>query len=456
MANLSESEVVRFWQHQLLKKTELITETGESVKIIYPGRANDDRGADFRDAVIAVDNRLTRGDIEIHVRSSDWLAHRHHRDAVYDRVILHVVMWHDGEQVTPLHNGKSIPVLALYRYLHISDEPQPAFTTALTTPCPGRTGYRTTGCLLAALDRAGEQRFLIKAAGFHADLAEMGAAQSLYRGVMGALGYSKNKQPFLALADRLPYQILESLAHRVASDEECLACQQALLLGTAGLLPSQQQNRRQFCWLADCWLEKLEEIWVSRHHSAAMSPGDWHFFKVRPNNSPVRRLLAISYLLLRYRRNGLFTELVDMIKNVSPDHCCHGLEQELVVIAVGYRQGYPGSCLRGSPGSITLLGSRRAADIIVNVILPFTFAWGQSNSQPELAEKSLALYQRYSRLAVNSIERHMKDQLGLSSKLVNSARRQQGLIHIYHTLCTQGRCNHCPLCQPQARHHVYV
>ena len=74
----------------------------------------------------------------------------------------------------------------------------------------------------------------------------------------------------------------------------------------------------------------------------------------------------------------------------------------------------------------------------------------------QAAEKAQALYQRYSRLAGNSIERHMKDQLGLSSKLVNSAQRQQGLIQIYRTPCTQGRCNDCPLSQPQARHHVYV
>jgi len=39
----------------------------------------------------------------------------------------------------------------------------------------------------------------------------------------------------------------------------------------------------------------------------------------------------------------------------------------------------------------------------------------------------------------------MKNQLGLDSRLVNSAQRQQGLIHIYNSLCTQGRCDSCPL-----------
>ena len=93
MGSPSESEVVGIWQCQLLKKTELTTEAGEPIEIVYPGRVNDGQGADFRDAVIASGGKLAKGDIEVHVRSSDWQAHRHHRDAVYNRVVLHVVMW---------------------------------------------------------------------------------------------------------------------------------------------------------------------------------------------------------------------------------------------------------------------------------------------------------------------------------------------------------------------------
>ena len=95
--------------------------------------------------------------------------------------------------------------------------------------------------------------------------------------------------------------------------------------------------------------------------------------------------------------------------------------------------------------SLTLLGRRRAADIIVNILLPFAFAWGEVTSQKELMQKALDLYRSYPKLAENSIEKHMKNQLGLSNNLVNSARRQQGLIHIYNTLCSQGKCNCCPL-----------
>ena len=87
----------------------------------------------------------------------------------------------------------------------------------------------------------------------------------------------------------------------------------------------------------------------------------------------------------------------------------------------------------------------RAADIAVNVLLPFTFAWGKFTSQPELEQKSVDLYRRYPKLMANTVERHMSQQLGLNSSVVNSARKQQGLIHIYRSLCTQGKCNCCQL-----------
>ena len=94
------------------------------------------------------------------------------------------------------------------------------------------------------LDTAGEERFLAKAAGFQAALAQTEASQSLYQGIMGALGYTKNKQPLVELAHRMPLHRLESVTSGKVSDAEYLAQQQALLLGTAGLLPSQRSNRR--------------------------------------------------------------------------------------------------------------------------------------------------------------------------------------------------------------------
>ena len=62
MRDISESQVVKIWQYQLLDRSTLVTEDGEWLRVIYPGRINDDRGADFRDAVISTRQGLRKGD----------------------------------------------------------------------------------------------------------------------------------------------------------------------------------------------------------------------------------------------------------------------------------------------------------------------------------------------------------------------------------------------------------
>ena len=224
----------------MLGRTDLTTEEGEPIRIIYPGRINGDQGADLLDATIATSQGLLKGDIEVHVKSSNWRAHCHHQDPTYNRVILHVVMRRDTEVTTNLQNGGKVPILALHKYVGspVSHWTNLAYSTVtLNTPCHQAIERLPTSIIAEFLDSAGEARFLAKAAKFQTDLSQMEAGQSLYQGIMSALGYSKNKLPFLELARRVPLQVLESLTQSQISDEECLARQQALLLGTAGLLP---------------------------------------------------------------------------------------------------------------------------------------------------------------------------------------------------------------------------
>ena len=67
-----ESELITIWQEQRLARSALRTEAGEELEIIYPGRRNDGRGGDFRDAAIMLEGRLVTGDVEVHVRSRGW------------------------------------------------------------------------------------------------------------------------------------------------------------------------------------------------------------------------------------------------------------------------------------------------------------------------------------------------------------------------------------------------
>jgi hypothetical protein len=445
---IPESRVVEIWQNCLLGRTDLVTEEGEPIRIIYPGRINDDRGADLLDAVITTRQGLRRGDIEVHVKSSSWWAHRHHRDPVYNRVILHVVFWRDTETAITLQNGQEVPTLALHKYIQNATDQYTSSACPPTNwriPCRNTISRGQSGVIGELLDIAGEERFLAKAADFQTALAQTEASQSLYQGIMGALGYTKNKHPLVELAHRMPLKRLESITVGEASDAEYLAQQQALLLGTAGLLPSQRSNWHGVGQQGSEWIDRLEQVWASSHQKETMSEDDWHLFKVRPSNFPTRRIAAMSYLLLRYRQRGILEELVNKLREVPVDTGYSRLEKALRVTTDGYWRHHLDLYLPSRICIPALLGEGRAADIVVNVLLPFAVAWARLTAQPELAAKAFDLYHHYPRLAVNTIERHMRKQLGISRYLVNSARRQQGLLHIYKTLCSQGQCHRCPI-----------
>ena len=442
---LTESGLTEIWQ-QLPGRTDLATEEGEPIEIIYPGRCNDDRGPDLRDTVVATRHGLLSGDVEIHTRSSSWWTHQHHLDPHYNQVILHVVFRADTEAATNLQNGRVVPTLALHKFMN----GLASSTANSSMPCHNLLAHLDSGLLGLFLDNAGRERFFTKAARFEAELARIEASQTLYQGIMGALGYNKNKPPFLELARRLPIQLLETVAQGEKSGTEYLAHQQALLLGTAGLLPS-QCSKLSPGKLNDEWLDKLERLWGSYQITEAMAENDWQLFKVRPNNSPARRIVAMSYLLLRYRNEGILQALIEKLRT-TPLHICHReLEKALLVITNGYWANHLSAGMPSRLINPTLLGSQRAAEIAVNIILPFISAWGRLNSQQALAKKALKLYSGYPRLAVNAVERHMKHQLGISNDSVNSAQRQQGLVHIYRTMCSQGKCTCCPISATGAR-----
>lgn len=436
---MRERDVINLWQHLIRSGRRLTTADNEPIKIIYPGRINHNRGADFCDAVVATKQGILKGDIEVHLKSSDWCAHRHHQNPTYRRVILHVVKQPPQAETNSPHES-SILTLLLDKCL--ADDPQCRQIHSENSMVCTR-GRRSCHVITRFLDSAGDKRFGAKADRVGTSIRQVGADQALYQELMGALGYSQNQLPFWGLAQRLPLRTLESLAQYGISDEEYLAQQQARLLGTAGLLPS--QRRLENYELDERWISTLERLWASLPLTEAMPATAWNLFRVRPNNFPVRRLIAMSHLILRYRETGLLAGMVNTIKQAPLRPSYHQLAASLVVTVRGYWASHFDFGAPSRRASPSLLGQNRAEDIVVNVLLPFAFAWSQCYSDTELARKSRELYRHHPRLTSNSIELHMMAQLGLNRSLVNSARRQQGLLHIYHTRCTQGRCDTCPL-----------
>ena len=430
--DLPESKVLQIWQ-DCAGRNDLETEEG-AVKVLYRGRMNDGSGADFRDAVIQTNHGRLTGDIEIHTKSSDWRAHRHHLDPLYNRVILHVVLRHDIKQSVILQNGQNVPTLTHQKLLAIPDEHSP-FTASLI-PCQGTRKKRDVELIGHILDMAGEQRFQARAAGYQAVSSPDEAGQALYRGIMAGLGYAQNKHPMTELACRLPLRKLESMVTAEMPDMECMVRFQAMLLGVAGLLPSQRAQQPVKA-KNDSWVDGLERLWAANGEAITMSETDWQFFRVRPGNFPTRRIAAMSRLLLRYRAEGLLAGLIRKLEETAIDGSHRELQNALIIEA--------GDDCSIVGGESALLGISRAADIIINVLLPFTVAWGRVTSRPGLAEKAVTMYRQYPRLATNTIERHMCRQLCIDKKLVNTARRQQGLLHLFKTFCSLGMCSDCPL-----------
>ena len=423
-----EKQAALIWQQAVGNK---LTSTEDTVvNVIYPGRTNGDNGPDFRDAVIAHKSHLMKGDVEVHIKSSDWYSHGHNTDAEYNNVILHVVMWHDCNSATLLQSSKAVPIICLAMALR-----QQAYLLPCNLPCFQILNRMDMQSLKNLLSIAGEARFKQKAIHFGAELKQKEERHVFLRGIMKALGYAKNTKPFENLADRVPLNSIET--------QKGVALKQALLLGTAGLLPSQ---RWQGEFEGKKEVQELEQLWRSADRKIeTMKEGDWNLSHIYPNNSPVRRIVALSYLLERYSENKLLTGILQLVKEAPRpgEHCV--LENGLTVTGDGYWRDHFDFDIRSKTSKSALLGNSKAGEIIVNVVLPFAFSWGELTADAKITENALELYRNYPKLSENYLTYHMKKQVGLEDSVNLTACHQQGLIHIFKNYCCEGRCGQCPL-----------
>jgi len=441
---IAESFLYEVWKRQLLARESLIAVDGRMVKVAYPGDRNTGDGPDFCKAVIDVEGMgLLMGDVELHLWTGEWKTHGHHRDPKYNSVILHVVMWHKGrDETSVLMNGRHAQIVPLEGQLSapLAELHWPVeSSTSFWSTCIGENDCLNEDGIAKILDEAGYSRFFTKVEGFQRSLCSRSNEQVLYEGLMGALGYTKNKDAFYQLARVLPLWVMDGVS-REWPRGQVQSCLEALLLGTAGLLPEQRNCE------ADAWAYELQCLWQGLNVDQKMNMHDWSLFRVRPDNFPVRRLAAASRLLCRYRLQGMLEGVLTLVR----DACYRGeggkmRDGIMVVVAEGYWANHFDFGIE-SKWNPTLLGRTRADEIIVNIILPFFYAWAVTYGEGQLIMRILKLYSEYPRIGENRITRHMERQLfGRSSALVNSALKEQGLIGLYKTFCVSMACMECPV-----------
>ena len=436
-----EASVAGWWRASAFKS--VATVQGKVFQVLYPGRPAPGSGPDFQDALLITGaGELVRGDVEVHVRQSDWRSHGHHLDHRYDRVALHLFL-QGGDGATRMEGGAQIQEALLSS---LSPAPPGAASNgaeALSAPPPSHLGGSNVAAaplqglkllppreLERALDEAGERRFLRKASAMLEGLRMGDAREALYAGLMEGLGYSRNRGAMLQLARRLPLGRLRKVVGRSA-DQPAL---EALLLGAAGLLPYQRGLLPRTPEAIERSAE-LTHVWRSVEEPLGDGSCAWDRAGLRPQNRPERRLVGASYLLDRYWSSGLEEGLRQVCESGTPQEIERGLE----VSGEGFWAVHLDFHLPMARAPAPVGGSR-ARDMAVNVLLPFFHARAHLLGSGVLRRRTLDLYRGFPPGQDNEITREMRALLTASTggcPVINSARRQQGLIHMYRIL--QGR-----------------
>ncbi len=407
----SERALSALWRRSPTLADGLVTEEGSRLRVLYAGRPNPRAGPDFLDARLVTESGGTViGDVELHVRAPDWYGHGHHLDPGYNGVVLHVVLLPRGRRNTRHRSGTTAPVASIGPLAMKLER-----AGREVGPPPSVVDQLDDDALAEALDSGGDARLAAKATGMRLELRETPPDEVAHRAIMEALGYASNRRPFRELGMMVPFAVAVGLRHE--PDTTRLAALRALLIGTAGFLdhPDVAHEART-----------MKRLYLSAHRTYDSAPGQrrrrrmrssqWHTFRVRPSNHPVRRIIGGAHLMDRYSHTGLARGIMEDVSRLD------------------------GRRLRGRLEARPFVGPGRAGDVAVNAVLPFALALAEERGDPGLARRCLDVYRAFPRLADNEVTREMARLLGKEqvSALVGGARRQQGLIHMYRLMQRPG------------------
>jgi len=460
------------WSEQLFRKTLQID--GQDLVISSPGWWNLEAGPDFRNAELFIAGRRICGDVEIHLHSSDWYHHQHHRDRRYDDVILHVVLYQSQEQCRK-SNGEIVPELEMKNYLleelRLLQEKLPIhkFPFGPETNvrlCRRFMEERDQDSIERVLDSAGDLRMRRKKEQFMERMRATNFQQAFYEGMMEGMGYKQSRYAFRELARRVPIQeLLEyDLVGRKGID-----AMSAILLGTAGLLQDLSSVRLEPSDRETAsYVEQLFSYWkkyAPRFESRKLVGFCWYPSSTRPANFPARRLTAVA-AFFHYHQGKARDSLLNPcgLQNLLVQPLASGISGKKEIrnalkkwmdlfakplhIYWSYHFQFDQHKFIAPR---RLIGKERGRILIVNVVLPGLLAQADLQADKSLEEIADALYRGHPRLTDNSITRLMKHRLfgeqDMVKRYITCARRQQALHHFFYDFCDnrETSCSRCEL-----------
>ncbi|MDE6126906.1 MAG: DUF2851 family protein, partial [Muribaculaceae bacterium] len=197
------------WQHRLGLIRDAATTGGLPLRVLDPGRLNTDAGPDFFNASLLIGGQEWHGNVEMHVRASDWHRHGHSDDRAYDSVVLHVVAVDDDRILRP--DGTPIPQ-AVMEIGSGARERYQAMGRGADTGLPCAEGLRTIPGIYVAdwLTALAVERVFAKSERAAETAAATGGnwEEAAYITFARTLGFGLNSEPFELTARSLPLNIL--------------------------------------------------------------------------------------------------------------------------------------------------------------------------------------------------------------------------------------------------------
>jgi hypothetical protein len=411
-------ELLQFiWEQRLFDPLNLCTMDGGPVGVIRPGRLHRNSGPDLVEAQVRIGGQLWSGNVEVHIRSSEWYAHGHEKDPAYDNVILHVVYEHDLDVRTK--SGVRVPTVELKN--RIPADRVATFRELMRTkawvPCEPQFDHVDRDRLPMWFERVLIERLERKCLDVEALFKQLnGDAQETFWHVLArGFGFKVNAEPFGMLAHALSLKVLLKYRDDPVRTE-------ALLFGQAGLLHVDflEDHPRAL---------QQEHRMLSALHGLRPAPvAAWQFGRLRPPNFPTVRLAQLAQVMVRC--DGSFSHLLEQDDPAV-------ISNHLQVEAAGYWLTHHRFDQSSKPGP-KRLGGDAAQGLIINAIVPYLFAMGRVQGREDFAERALKLLE-----ALPAEQNTIVDgwaQLGVKAA---TAARSQALIELKNQYCGQRRCLSC-------------
>ncbi len=417
--NLPEEFLQYIWENRLFYTDNLTTTTGERVEVVKTGQRNSDSGPDFFNAKIKIGETVWAGNVEIHKKSSDWQKHNHQNDMAYDSVILHVVETDDSP--VKRANNKTIPTLLLKYPERLRINYQNLLDAQTWIACQNQFHKVNPVVLQLGFNRLMIERLEDKTGEILERLEQNNNDwnETFYQVLAKMFGFKVNAIPFELLAKSLSLKTL-------AKHKNSLLQLEALLFGNAGLLNTQLLGDSYFLQLRNeySFLYKKYKLKGIESHL-------WKFMRLRPGNFPTIRISQLAALI--YRSHGLFSKIIEIDK-------IDELKKLFEVSASEYWNSHYNFNKLSKRNSKKGLGETSVNILIINIVIPFLFVYGEKQNRDYLKNRALEFLEQLPPER-NSIISNWK-KLGIETR---SAFETQALLQLKNIYCKKKKCLNCQI-----------